>query len=65
MVTKMKEILLDRIQARYNGRIVDEHKAEAATFNGNWAKVKGEMLDWRAAGDLKQGDGGTYEKSPV
>jgi len=53
-----------RIQARYSGRIVDEHKAEAAIFDGNWAKVKGEILEWRA-GDLKQGDEGTNEKSPV
>jgi len=52
-VTRMKEIILNRIPVRNSGRIVDEREAEAMTFDGNCAKVKGKMLAWIAVG-LKQ-----------
>ena len=49
-MTGMKEIILNRIPVHNSGRIVDEREAEAMTFDGSCAEVKGKMLEWIAEG---------------
>ena len=42
----MKQNVLNRTQVRENKRVVDEGEGKAATFDGRWAKVKEEELEW-------------------
>jgi len=50
MVTEMKQILLNCIQVCNSERMIGERETEAATSDGNWAKVKGETLEWGGVG---------------
>jgi hypothetical protein len=43
----MKKNVLNHTQVGNRERVVDEGGREAATFNGQWTKVKEEELEWR------------------
>ena len=46
----MKKYLLNYIQVRDGGCMADEDEGDAATFDAKWARVKEEILEWRAGG---------------
>jgi len=49
---------------RDGGYITDEGGGDAAVFDGKWAKVKEEILEWRAGGLIRKENEGTHEKRP-
>ena len=44
--SKMKENVPNRTQVRDSKRVVNEGEGEVARFDGQWAKVKEEELEW-------------------
>ena len=54
---------MNHIQLR-DGCMADEGEGDAATFDGKWAKVKEEILEWSAGGLIQKENKGTHERRP-
>ena len=63
-MSEMKKYLLNYIQVRDGRCMADKDKGDAATFDAKWARVKEEILEWRAGGLIGKETKGTHEKRP-